>query len=288
MDRWRGRVAVVTGASAGIGAAVVRALLRHGVTVVGVARRADRVQVGVGRPVPAGEKEGVVYQQLGNPRQRARACETLDFQEIAKTHSYPGKLHAVEADLSKDGDIQAAFRWLKDNLGRVVILVNNAGVFSDSQLTEGSTEEFRRMLEVNVLGLTLCTKEAVNLMRAKGIGDGHIVNIGSVAGHWLPLMSEGAFYYGTKHAVRVLSEGLRREFLQRDSSMKVTEISPGVVATDIFDKQQHLSRDVVLKHPHIMPEDIADAVIYVLGAPSSVLVHEMMVMPVKQKHLSEL
>ncbi|XP_049799001.1 dehydrogenase/reductase SDR family member 11-like isoform X2 [Schistocerca nitens] len=203
MDRWQGRVAVVTGASAGIGAAVVRALLRHGVTVVGVARRADRVQA------------------------------------IAKTHSYPGKLHAVEADLSKEGDVEAAFRWLKDNLGRVDILVNNAGVFSDSQLTEGSTEEFRRMLQVNVLGLALCTKEAVHLMRAKGVDDGHIVNIGSVAGHWLPLMSEGAFYYGTKHAVRVLSEGLRREFLQRDSNMRVT-------------------------------------------------VQEMMVMPVKQKHLSEL
>ncbi|XP_049775989.1 farnesol dehydrogenase-like [Schistocerca cancellata] len=252
MDRWRGRVAVVTGASAGIGAAVVRALLRHGVTVVGVARRADRVQA------------------------------------IAKSDSYPGKLHAVQADLRKEEDIQAAFRWLEDNLGRVDILVNNAGVFSDSQITEGSTEEFRRMLEVNVLGLTLCTKEAVNLMRAKGIDDGHIVNIGSVAGHWLPLMSEGAFYFGTKHAVRVLSEGLRREFLQRDSSMRVTEISPGLVATDIFDNLQLFSREAMLKHPHITPEDIADAVIYVLGAPPSVLVHEMMVMPVKQKMLTDM
>ncbi|XP_049772929.1 dehydrogenase/reductase SDR family member 11-like [Schistocerca cancellata] len=261
MDRWRGRVAVVTGASAGIGAAVVRALLRHGVTVVGVARRADRVQlctnsweipgiecvlvrrwsesfggqwsvVAVGMRSKNADKKNKWFES-------DKRKELRHFQEIATTHSYPGKLHAVEADLSKEGDIQAAFRWLEDNLGRVDILVNNAGVFSDSQLTEGSTEEFRRMLEVNVLGLTLYTKEDVNLMRAKGIDDGHIVNIGNVAGHWTPLMSEGAFYFGTKHAVRVLSEGLRREFLQRDSRMRVT-------------------------------------------------VHEMMAMPVKQKHLSEL
>ncbi|KAJ4445487.1 hypothetical protein ANN_07295 [Periplaneta americana] len=142
MQRWAGRVAVVTGASSGIGAAITKELVKSGVKVVGLARRVERVE-----------------------------------ELSSKLSSEPGKLFAVKADITKESDIKEAFQWVKKNLGGVDILVNNAGVNIGNSLTEGPEEAWKGMFDLNVFALSSCTKEAIQSMKERNVDDGHIVHI---------------------------------------------------------------------------------------------------------------
>ncbi|XP_049839130.1 dehydrogenase/reductase SDR family member 11-like isoform X2 [Schistocerca gregaria] len=184
MERYRGRVALVTGASAGIGAAITQALLRRGVDVVGIARRVERVQ----------------------------ALELKDA---------PGKLYPLQGDVSREDSILAAFKWVRDNLSGVDILVNNAGILIDEELTSAPTESWRRMLDVNVLGLSICTREAIQDMVRRGVDDGFVIHINGIWGHSPVAGGELAMYASTKHAVRVLLEGLRKDLVARKSNIRV-------------------------------------------------------------------
>ncbi|XP_047106890.1 dehydrogenase/reductase SDR family member 11-like [Schistocerca piceifrons] len=186
IEKYEGRVALVTGASAGIGAAIVQALLKHGLTVVGMARRVEKVKA----------------------------------IELALKDA-PGKLYAVAGDVSDEASILAAFKWVKDNLGGVDILINNAGVFPITSLTDGKTEDWKRILDVNVLGLSICTREAVQDMLGRGVDDGFIIHINSVAGHTLQLTDGKAMYAASKHAVKVLLEGLRKDLVSKGSKIRV-------------------------------------------------------------------
>ncbi|XP_069683460.1 farnesol dehydrogenase-like isoform X2 [Periplaneta americana] len=240
MERWSGRVAVVTGASAGIGASIAAELTKKGLKVVGLARRSEKIEE--------------LSKKLGSEK---------------------GKLYAVKCDVSKEADVKEAFKWVKDNLGGVDILVNNAAVAYKNSIIDSSTDELKKMLDLNVLGLSMCTKEALQLMKEKGVDDGHIIHINSTAGHAPP---GGIFtmYCATKHAVTALTEGLRRELVQQKSKIRVTSLSPGLVKTDM-PPEEFLSN-----YPALNPEDIADALIYVLGVPPHVQIHELTVMPVGQ------
>ncbi|XP_021929710.1 farnesol dehydrogenase-like [Zootermopsis nevadensis] len=233
MERWSGRVAVVTGASSGIGAAIAEELVKKGLKVVGLARRQERIQ------------------------------------ELSKSlKSAKGKLYAVKCDVSKESDVQGAFKWVKDNLGGVDILVNNAAAGYDTSLINGSTEEMKKMLDLNVLGLSVCTKEALQSMKERGVDDGHIIHINSLAGH-MPPGEKYAIYYATKHAVTALTEGLRRELVKQNSKIRVTSLSPGLVKTEM-PPQAFLDAC-----PYLNAEDIADGVLYVLGTPPHVQVLEL-------------
>lgn len=237
MERWSGRVAVVTGASSGIGAAIAAELAKKGLKVVGLARRVERVQ------------------------------------ELSKSlQSATGKLHAVKCDVSNESDVQTAFKWVKDNLGGVDILINNAAVASDTSLTGGSTEELKKMLDVNVLGLSVCTKLAFQSMKERGVDDGHIIHINSMAGH-IPPPEYYAMYFATKHAVTALTEGLRKEILKLKSKIRVTSLSPGLVKTEMPPKE------FLENLPALEPEDIADGVLYILGTPPNVQVLELSIIP---------
>nr|CAD7574146.1 unnamed protein product [Timema californicum] len=188
----------------------------------------------------------------------------------AELKGAPGKLHALKGDVSKEEDILAAFDWVKKNLGRIDVLVNNAGVLYLSMLTDGETSHWKQMFDLNVLGLSICTREAFKLMKEKGVDDGHIIHINSIDGH-MPVSVPGlAHYFASKHAVTVLTEGLRRELVQLGSKIRVTSISPGVVDTDMFrsfiDGTQ-VSED---EFPALKSEDIANAVTYALGTPPHV------------------
>nr|CAD7461194.1 unnamed protein product [Timema tahoe] len=251
MERWSGRVALVTGASAGIGAAIVRELVKNGLIVVGLARRAELVE------------------ELSTELKGA-----------------PGKLHALKGDVSKEEDILAAFDWVKKNLGRIDVLVNNAGVLYLSMLTDGETSHWKQIFDLNVLGLSICTREAFKLMKEKGVDDGHIIHINSIDGH-MPVVFPGmAHYFASKHAVTVLTEGLRRELVQLGSKIRVTSISPGVVDTDMlrsFTDDAQVSKDMFSA---LKSEDIANAVTYALGTPPHVQVryiHEIIIKPIGEK-----
>lgn len=142
-------------------------------------------------------------------------------EELAqKLKGKPGKLYAVQCDITKEADILKAFKWVKENLGPVYVLVNNAGVGVPSSLSDGKTEEWKTVLDTNVLGLSIATREAIRDMKDKGVA-GHIIHINSINGHYICDMPNH-MYYGSKYAVTALTEVLRRELVKMGSRIRVT------------------------------------------------------------------
>ncbi|XP_069683498.1 farnesol dehydrogenase-like [Periplaneta americana] len=245
MERWSGRVAVVTGASSGIGAAIAQELVKKGLKVAGLARRVERVQ------------------DLANSLKSA-----------------PGKLYPIKCDVTKQEEVKEAFKWVKDNLGGTDILVNNAGVCSINTLADGPVENWRKIYDLNVLALSMCTKEALQSMKEKGVDDGHIIHINSIGGH--NILDGVAMYCSSKHAVTALTEGLRRELVNQKSKIRVTSLSPGGVRTEIGEASGFKPEvlEAFKDNPILESEDIADAVLYVLGTPPHVQIHELIIKPV--------
>ncbi|RZC39050.1 dehydrogenase/reductase SDR family member 11-like, partial [Asbolus verrucosus] len=196
-----------------------------------------------------------------------------------------GKLHAVKADVSKEEDVLKAFRWTEENLGHVHVLINNAGVVKENFLCNGETEKWREVLEVNILGLCVATREAVKIMTANGI-NGHIIHINSVAGHKVPNFPGLNVYTASKHAVTALAETLRQEFNALGAKIKITSLSPGLVVSEMTTLNTEFSEErqnVMKEQPILNPEDVADAVVYVLSTPEHVQVQELTVAPVGER-----
>ncbi|XP_076056906.1 dehydrogenase/reductase SDR family member 11-like [Oratosquilla oratoria] len=248
MECWRGRVALVTGASAGIGAAISKALVIAGMKVVGVARNIDSIQT--------------LADELANE---------------------PGSLTPMKCDITKDEEVLSVFTNIKKEFGGVDVCINNAGMSRNKTLLDGTPEDWREMLDLNVVALCLCTKEAVASMKERGVDDGHIIHINSVCGHKVFPKNESHFYTATKYAVTALTEGLRQELVASKSRIRVTSISPGLVTTEF---QMRMTQDaaeverIFSKFPYLMPEDVAASVIHTLSAPPHVQVHEIMMWPI--------
>ncbi|KAF4527779.1 hypothetical protein B566_EDAN015835 [Ephemera danica] len=250
MERWQGRVAIVTGASAGIGAAIARLLAENGMKVVGVARRVERVQ--------------------------ALAAEVKQ-----------GEIHALHGDVTKEQDVLRVVKWTRDTLGGADVLVNNAGVSPLCPLTSADSAKMRSILDTNVLGLCLFTREVIKDMRERGVDDGHVFHISSLAGQRIMDYPGLYFYSGTKHAVRVMTEGLRREMRDMGTKIRVTEISPGFVHSEIIEASgvpEDIAAQMYASAPCLEPRDIADALLYALSAPPHVQVHEVTIQPVGEKY----
>ncbi|MEZ4466186.1 MAG: SDR family NAD(P)-dependent oxidoreductase [bacterium] len=148
----------------------------------------------------------------------------------------------------------------------------------------GDPAAWREMVDVNVLALCLFTQAAIASMRARG-DVGHVVHIGSMAGHRMPAGTSGAFYAATKHAVRALTEGLRRELHAAGSGVRVTAISPGYVETGfaaVFTGQPDAGQTVYGQYPCVQPAEVADLVAFVLTRPPHVQVHDLLVRPLGQ------
>lgn len=123
--------------------------------------------------------------------------------------------------MAKEGDILSAFKWVKENVGPVHILVNNAGVIQPTNLYDGDTDMWRKILDINILGLCIATREAVKVMRENKI-DGHIVHINSTVGHKVIDMAGMNVYPASKHAVTALTETLRLEFNRMGLKIKIS------------------------------------------------------------------
>jgi NADP-dependent 3-hydroxy acid dehydrogenase YdfG len=243
IDRWAGQAALVTGASSGIGREVALALLEHGMNVAVCARRRERL--------------------------RALAERAGD------------RLLAVETDLRQEGQILELFGRIRERWGGVAVLVNNAGLGHDAPLTSGATEHWREMLEVNVLALCICTREAVRDMEARG--EGHVIHISSMAAHRVPHGS--GVYSATKYAVRSLTEGLRQELRERGSPVRVTAISPGYVETEfaaVYHGSEEAARETYSRFKVLEAADVARAVGYALAQPRHVQVHDVLMRPTEQ------
>ncbi|XP_062565654.1 farnesol dehydrogenase-like [Armigeres subalbatus] len=247
MDQWRGKIAVVTGSSAGIGAAITVQLTNAGMIVVGLARRTERTEL-------------LKEQITGNLRKN---------------------LHAMKCDVSNENDIVATFKKIEKTFGGIDVLINNAGVVRDTRLIDPSnSQHIRETWETNVMGLVVCTREAYQSMKRRSEG-GHVININSVVGHSLPysveaLISSYNMYAPSKYAVTAITEVTRQELLNEKSNVKITSISPGAVKTEILELTD-------VKIPLLNAEDVAQAVVYVLSTPPHVQVHELTIKPVGER-----
>lgn len=250
--RWRAKTAVVTGASSGIGAAVARSLVGAGLRVVGCARRGERLEA--------------LAADLGE----AFVPRALDLRDV--------------------GAIEAAFRDIARTQGGIDVLVNNAGLGHKAPLVSADAELWREMLEVNVLALCVCTREVVQDVKrraasegARGV-EGHIVHISSMAAHRVP--PESGVYSASKHAVRALTEALRQELWQEDAPLRVTSISPAFVETEFAAKyhgDDGAASRTYGQYRVLQPDDVAHAVLYALGQPAEVQVHDLLVRPRRQQ-----
>ncbi|CAD7011988.1 farnesol dehydrogenase [Ceratitis capitata] len=245
MERWHKRVAVVTGASSGIGAAIVRHLASKGMLVVGLARRVERVEA-LRQAVPAEARN---------------------------------RIYAIRCNICNEKEVIDAFKQVESKYGPVAVLVNNAGIVHNSGLlAEGSSQDVRDIIETNILGLVNATREAFRSMKAAG-GEGHVFLINSVAGHQVPnvLKVPMSIYSPSKFAVTALTEVFRQEFNTEQTKVKVTSISPGFVETEIISEQMRAQ----LGHfPRLKADDIADALVYCLQTPPHVQIHELTIKPV--------
>ncbi|MEX2194976.1 MAG: SDR family NAD(P)-dependent oxidoreductase [Thermoleophilaceae bacterium] len=243
-----GRAVAITGASSGIGAACARMLAGAGASVALGARRADRLE-----------------------------------ELAAEIEGAGGTALAIEVDIAQEEQAGAFIREAHERLGRLDVLVNNAGVMLLGPVTDADTEHWRRMVDVNLLGLLYCTHAALPLMRDGG--GGHIVNLSSVAGRVAALGS--AVYNLTKWGVGGFSEGLRQEALHM--GIRVTLIEPGFVDTEL---QGHNTHPAVVAGTQKMREeigqvlsadDIARGVLYALSQPEHVSVNEVLIRPTRQR-----
>jgi len=242
-----GKVALVTGASSGIGEATAVALAEAGAAVAIGARRRDR----------------------------------LDALAAKLTDSGASVL-PLDLDVTDESACRDAVRRTWEELGGLDVLVNNAGVMLLGTIVGADTEDWRRMLQTNVLGLMYMTAAAVEGMVEQGSGD--IVNVSSVAGR---VARKGAgVYNASKWAVNAFSESLRQEVTGR--GVRVGLVEPGAVATELTDhitqpEARKASKDMVQGMTPLQADDIARAVLYLVTQPPHVAVNEVLVRPTDQQ-----
>ena len=243
----QGKVALVTGASSGIGDATARALAEAGADVAITARRIERLDV-LARDL---EKSG------------ARAL-------------------AISADLVREDESRRVVAETEAHFGRLDILVNNAGVMLLAPVDGSDPQDWRHMLELNVLGPMVSSQAALAGMRARR--GGHIVNIASTAGRIANANASG--YAASKFALVAFTESLRREVF--NDRIRVTVIEPGVVETELREHIPHGATKQALDSwaasmRQLQPEDVANAVLYAVMQPDHVNVNEILMRPTDQE-----
>ncbi|EKV02244.1 short-chain alcohol dehydrogenase [Leptolyngbya sp. PCC 7375] len=241
-------VAAITGASSGIGSAIATRLAADGYDLALCARRQQRL---------------------------TELADTLSQQ-------YGAAVLTQSVDLRDESQILAWFSAISTRFNHLDVLINNAGLGYQESLTSGSTEKWRETLDVNVIALSICTREAIKLMRNLGKDQGHIVHISSMSGHRVP---GSGMYSASKFAVRALTEGLRQELRADGSAIRISSISPGFVETEFAEKysgSREQAQQVYNQFPVLQPNDIANAIGYVLSQPDHVQVHDILLRPTQQ------
>lgn len=150
----------------------------------------------------------------------ARRKERID-QLSSELKDQPGKLYSFKTDLTKEEEILAAFKWTSDNVGPVSVLINNAGIAQVTNLYDGDTEKWKKVLDTNVLAVAIASREAIRIMKENDI-DGYIININSVAGHVALDLPNINMYGASKFALTAMTETLRFELANLNSNIRVT------------------------------------------------------------------
>jgi len=249
----RGTVALVTGASSGIGEATAVALAALGADVAVAARRRDRLE-----------------------RLATRISEEAG-----------GRALVIEADIARPEQAEGAVSRTVRELGRLDTLVNNAGVMLLGPIEGAPLQEWHRMLDVNVAGLLHCAHAALpHLLAAardgaRGVAD--MVNVSSVAGR---VARAGSGVYNlTKHGIGAFSESLRQEVTERH--VRVSLIEPGAVDTELPGHNRPEIREQIARSfdeiERLRSQDIADAIAYIITRPRHVAVNELLIRPTEQR-----
>ncbi|MDB5232183.1 MAG: oxidoreductase [Chitinophagaceae bacterium] len=241
-----GKVIVITGASSGLGEAAARHLSAQGAIVVLGARRVERIQ------------------------------------SLAKELTDKGaKALAISTDVTQHEQVKALVNAAVKNYGRIDVIINNAGLMPQSPLDRLKIDEWNQMIDVNIKGVLYGIAAALPYMKDQK--SGHIINVSSVAGH--KVRAGGAVYSATKHAVRVISEGLRQEV--KPYNLRTTIISPGAVDTelpntisepDVAENMQKYYKDIA-----IPADSFARAVAFAISQPDNIDINEILYRPTKQE-----
>ena|SRR6266540_1130175 len=243
----KNKVAIVTGASSGIGYSTSLALSKIGIRVAAGARRIDRLQ-------------------------------ELKKQTTKKNQEF----FVQKLDVTKKTDCDSFVDAVIRKWGKVDFLINNAGLMPLSYFQNGKVEEWEQMIDVNLKGVLYCTSAVLPYMLNQK--SGHIVNMSSVAGR--VVFAGGTVYCATKHAITAFSEGLRKEVSPK-YNIRVTCIEPGAVSTDLLetitDKSMAKFIEATKNMEILQSEDIANAVLFAIGAPNHVNVNEILIRPTAQE-----
>jgi NADP-dependent 3-hydroxy acid dehydrogenase YdfG len=237
-------VAIVTGASSGIGEATAEALAKEGASVVLAARRVEELKTLADRITTEG-----------------------------------GDAFVVETDVTEEDDIDNLVETTMDEYGRIDVLVNNAGVMLLEPLERADRSNLRQMVEVNLMGLMNLTHAVVPIMQEQG--SGHVVNVSSVAGR--ETMASGSGYNATKFGVNAFTDAIRQELSPQDIRTTVIEPGAvdTELPTHIPDEQL-LEQLADMDVPTLAPEDIARGIVYATNQPEHVDVNELMIRPTGQ------
>jgi 3-hydroxy acid dehydrogenase / malonic semialdehyde reductase len=248
MNRIQGKLAVITGASAGIGEACAKELARRGADLILLARRGERLD----------ELQHDLHSEFGVQ------VKTRVFDVRVRAQSEALRDELIAEGIAPD------------------ILINNAGLARGmAPLQEGDPDDWDEMIDTNVKGLLYVTRAILPLMVEKD--SGHIVNIGSIAGRWV--YPQGNVYNASKFAVYALSEGMNVDL--SGTRVRVTSIDPGAVETEFskvrFRSDPARAETVYQGYTPLTAEDVADSVCYALNVPEHWYVHQMMIMCTDQR-----
>jgi len=241
------KVALITGASSGIGEGVAKLLAANGVKVGLAARRKDKLE-GLLKDIKSKGGEGIV----------------------------------IEMDVTDQHSVGKGIESLVKAYGTIDILVNNAGLMPLSDVESLKLDEWHKMVDVNVKGLLNVTAAVLPILMKQN--SGHIFNLSSIAGR--KLFAGLSVYCATKHAVAAFSDIMRMELAPK-YKIRVTSLQPGAVATELYDqitdpKYKQNMEDLKGQMTFLTPEDIAHSVLYALQAPDHVNVSEIFILPTEQ------
>lgn len=241
------KIALITGATSGIGAACADTFAAQGYDLILIARR-----------------ENLLLDQA---------------QQL--TEKYSIKVKKIQADVRDKENINYVLETLPTEWKNVDVLVNNAGLSQGlDPIDKGDTEDWDTMIDTNVKGLLYVTKVVSGWMVERK--QGHIINIGSIAGK--EVYPNGNVYCATKHAVDALNKGMRIDLLPH--GIKVTAINPGMVETEFsivrFKGDENRAKKVYDGLEPLIAQDIADAIWYAVSRPAHVNINDMLIMPTAQ------
>jgi 3-hydroxy acid dehydrogenase / malonic semialdehyde reductase len=244
MDNLKGKIAFITGASAGIGKACAELFAENGINLVLTARRIDRIK---------------------------SLVSTLEKKFKIKAVS-------LKLDVRNFDEIWRAISSLNPEMKKIDFLINNAGLARGfSKIHEGDLSHWNEMIDTNIKGLIFVTRVLLPLMVKRKAG--HIVNIGSTAGHEVYPM--GNVYAATKFAVKSLTKSIRLDVL--DTGIKVSSVDPGMVGTEFslvrFSGDKEKAKNVYKGIKPLDARDVAEAVLFCISRPENVNINEIVLTP---------